>query len=226
MTPRGGFYPLPDDNVPILPGGDKVETLVLVGNVGSDMWHEFQSSDASKRRRNPLDGWSERVITVLAKRLDAHPFFPFSGPPYLPFQRWAQRGDPVKPSPIGPLIHPEYGLWHAYRGALAFPTRIELPPRRPIESPCETCAERPCLSTCPVEAFSDNGYDVPACVAHIGSADGTDCREQGCRARRSCPIGQKFHYLPAQAEFHMRAFLRANRELANNRHVAGQPKLV
>ncbi len=26
----------------------------------------------------------------------------------------------LKPSPLGLLMHPEYGLWHGYRGAILF----------------------------------------------------------------------------------------------------------
>src|SRR4030095_137820 len=48
--------------------------------------------------------------------------------------RWAMRAEAVAPSPLGILIHPDYGLWHAYRGALAFAERLALPPRgaRPL----------------------------------------------------------------------------------------------
>ena len=30
-------------------------------------------------------------------------------------------------SPLGILIHPDWGLWHSYRGALAFRERLDLP---------------------------------------------------------------------------------------------------
>ena len=49
--------------------------------------------------------------------------------------------------------------------------------------------------------------DVPACAAHLGSQQGTDCMELGCRARRACPVGRAYIYEPAQALFHMSAFL-------------------
>ena len=53
--------------------------------------------------------------------------------------RWAQRAEPLHPSPLGVLIHPVHGLWHAYRGALAFAEPIELPPRADLPSPCASC---------------------------------------------------------------------------------------
>ena len=36
------------------------------------------------------------------------------------------RAEGLKPSPIGILMHPQFGLWHAYRGALLFDVEIEL----------------------------------------------------------------------------------------------------
>lgn len=112
-------------------------------------------------------------------------------------------------SPLGILIHPEFGLWHAYRGAMAFGERLALPPREQRASPCASCATRPCETACPVGAIAAaRSYDATACTAHVASALGRDCRELGCRARRTCPVGAEYGYGPAQAEFHMSAFLR------------------
>lgn len=211
LRPRGGFHPLASDAVPPMPGGRPAATLILLGNAGPEMWEAFQRAPEAQSPRHPLDEWSRRIITVLAESLSGRPLFPFSPPPFLPFQRWARKAEPVWPSPIGLLIHPEYGSWHAYRGALAFADRIDLPPGEPVPAPCDSCAERPCLSACPVEAFGDGQYDVPACVARIGSREGADCMDRGCLARRACPVGREYRYRPAQARFHMSAFLRAHR---------------
>ncbi len=135
--------------------------------------------------------------------------FPFGGPPYLPFQRWAKRAEPVHDSPLGLLIHPEFGLWHSYRAALAFAERLELPDRPAVQSPCASCADKPCLTACPVGAFTGETYDVPRCIAHIGRAERGACIENACLARRACPVGRAYAYGPEQARFHMGAFLRA-----------------
>lgn len=209
LTPRGGFHPGADDGVPALPGGRPAATLVLAGNVGPAMWQVFISQRRAADEPDSLDRWTRRVLEPLAETIGGHALFPFGGPPYLPFQRWAQRAEPVHPSPIGPLIHPDHGLWHAYRGALAFAGHIELPPREQRPSPCETCAEKPCLSTCPVGALTPEGYDVAACAGHIASPAGADCMAQSCRARRACPVGRDQTYGPEQSRFHMDAFLRA-----------------
>src|SRR5271166_4757675 len=81
----------------------------------------------------------------------------FGGPPHFPFQQWVRRAEPVHPSPLGLLIHPIYGLWHSYRGALAFPEALDVPALEVAPSPCDSCAEKPCLGACPVGAFSLDG---------------------------------------------------------------------
>jgi hypothetical protein len=203
LSYRGAFHPTPDD----LPDGRDIGTLVLVGFTGNRNWRYFKDSDEARDGKpDPLDRWSLRVISALARELGGTAFFPFAGPPWMPFQRWAQKAEPVHPSPIGMLIHPDWGLWHSWRGALGFRERFELPlpDRRP--SPCDSCADKPCLTTCPVSAFTQNKYDVAACVAHISTERGIDCMNEGCRARRACPIGREHRYSPDQAALSMHAF--------------------
>ena len=210
LASRGAFHVDMDDGVPPFGGGAPAATLVLVGNTGPGMWAVFAASDeANDGAPDALDRWSRRVVSRLAKSLGGAAHFPFGGPPYLPFIRWAQRAGPVYPSPIGPLVHPDYGLWHAYRGAIAFRKILDLPPRDDRANPCETCTERPCLSSCPVGAFSADGYDVERCVTHIAGRSGTACLETGCLARHACPVGRDAAYAAPQAAFHMRAFLDA-----------------
>ncbi len=140
---RGAFHPAPEDGVPAMADGRAAATVVLVGNVGSSIWPVFSDQGLASDAENPLDRWAEKVLTEAAAGFGAEARFPFGGPPYLPFQRWAMRADEVFPSPIGPLIHPDYGLWHAYRGALLFAARLALPPRTRRDHPCETCADKP-----------------------------------------------------------------------------------
>jgi epoxyqueuosine reductase QueG len=118
------------------------------------------------------------------------------------------RADAVFPSPLGLLIHAEFGLWHAYRAALLFAEKSTLPARKAASSPCESCVAKPCLAACPVDAFSGSGYDVPRCAAFLDTEAGEECMDRGCRARRACPVGLERAQEPAQAGFHMRAFRR------------------
>ena len=210
LTVRGGFHPDASDGVPPLPDGRHAKTVVMLGGVGASVWAAFQSSWEATQQRDPLDAWTRRVTKELASDLGAVALFPFGGPPYLPFQRWAKRAEPVFQSPLGLLIHPDYGLWHSYRAALAFAELISLPDRSAVASPCDDCAEKPCLTSCPVGAFSKTGYDVPKCIGHLVKSEGTVCIEAACLARRACPVGRAYSYPPEQARFHMSAFLRAH----------------
>jgi hypothetical protein len=203
---RGGFHPAPADGVPENPG-----TLVMIGNTGPAMWEAFRAAVPEPAGSDPLDDWTREVLTGVARSFGATALFPFDGPPYLPFQRWAMRAEAVFPSPIGPLIHPVFGLWHAYRGALLFTEHIPLPAPVPVTSPCDGCAAKPCLSTCPVSALAPGRYNVPACVAFLDGSSGAGCLSLGCAARRACPVGRDYVYDPAQAGFHMAHFRAANR---------------
>ncbi|WP_437303440.1 hypothetical protein [Sorangium sp. So ce388] len=204
---RGGFHPRGDDGVP--PAGDLAAgTLVLLGNAGPSMWRAFSRAREDAPDLS-LDDWTAAVVSALAAELGAAALFPFTGPPYWPFQRWAQRAEPVYPSPLGILIHPRFGLWHGYRAALVFAERLSLPPRDGAPSPCASCADRPCLSACPVSAFSPGSYDVDACVRHLDALPAAGCMTGGCLSRLACPVGQEHVYPDEQRRFHMRAFRRA-----------------
>lgn len=201
---RGAFHPAAED----VPAGVFAGTIVMLGFTGSQEWTEFTASpECRDGRPHPLDRWSLRVIGALARDFGAAALFPFAGPPFLPFIGWAKKAEPVHVSAIGMLIHPDFGLWHAWRGALAFRAKIDLPPGDERPSPCDTCVERPCLRACPVDAFDGTGaFNVAACSAHIRRPEGGECMALGCRARRACPVGAKYRYLPDHAAFHMRSF--------------------
>jgi len=207
LTPRGAFHPGPDDGVPEVGPDQPALTIVLAGNAGPDMWEAF--SAARDTSVTLMDDWSRDVFEPLAHSFQALAVYPFQKP-YLPFQRWAQKAEPCQASPLGMFIHPDHGLWHGYRGGLAFGERLELPPADNRPRACDNCEDQSCLSKCPVNAFSSAGYDVPACIRHLNCSDGSDCMELGCRARRACPEGQAAHYQPEQAQFHMRAFLKSH----------------
>jgi hypothetical protein len=205
---RGGFHPTEEDGVPDCREGRKTGTLLLVGNLGRALWPVFsRSPELQDGAPHALDRWTRRVLERMAADLGASALFPFGGPPWLPFQRWAVRAGSVAASPLRILIHPEYGLWQAYRAAIAFAERLALPGPDPRPRPCDSCVERPCLSACPVDAFTSEGYDAVRCRQHVASAAGAACREDGCLARRACPVGREHAYEPAQMAFHMRAFL-------------------
>src|SRR5208283_2024641 len=165
FAPRGAFPLRVEERAGPLADA---RAVVLIGVAGRSGWDAFASSpEARDGADDPLDRFSRRVIGGLAQAFGAVALFPFGGPPYWPFQQWARRAEPVHPSPIGLLIHPRYGLWHSYRGALGFREALDISEPAAAPSPCESCSGRWCLKTCPVGAFSAAGYDVAACVGHL-----------------------------------------------------------
>ena len=185
--------------------GEGGGTVILLGP-GAGVWPHFQGNpEWQDGAPDPIDRWSSRVITALADALEAEALFPFGGPPYLPFLRWAMDSGRAWQSPAGMLVHDSAGLMVSYRGALRFARPIDLPPTG--DSPCDSCAGQPCMRACPVDALSAaRGYDVAACHGFLDTVAGQDCLQQGCKARRACPVSQQFGRDPAQSAVHMRSF--------------------
>ncbi len=222
---RGGWIPTPRDALPALPGNGAPAVVWMVGQVGSECWDAFsRSTFLTDGRPNPMDRWSQAIGDGLAKAYSGIAIYPSDGPPYAPFQQWAERAEPLRASPLMLQIHPQYGLWHACRFALALPALDPQDAASIAQSAsiaaadlCLSCDGKPCLSACPMQAFSPRGYDVALCAAHLHAAAGQDCVQHSCLARRACPVGAAFRYAQPHAAFHMAAFT-ASHGGSGNRH--------
>ena len=209
MIHRGGFCYGEDEVAPTGPSGAPAKSVLLVGQAGAAPWPLFQLWLGQQARdiANPLDTWSSEVIGAVARGCGARAESP-SDRPYLPFQQWAMRAEGLKPSPLGILMHPRYGPWHAYRGALLFEDEISLPEVHEAIHLCDTCVDKPCLKSCPVDAYSGQGFAHEACLGHVRGPRGEPCRSGGCLDRNACPYGADYRYPPEMQAFHMAAFAR------------------
>ncbi len=194
---------------PLLRQGGMALSVMLIGHVGSAIWPAFtdwRARQSDSGGAHPLDRWSMEVIGPIAEASGATAYYP-SEAPYQPFQRWAMMAEGLKASPLGILIHPLYGLWHGYRGALGFESVLagrEYPAAR--EHPCDGCREKPCLTHCPASAVTVDGFDVGACRRLLADKPaGEGCLRSGCLARSACPVGAAYRYSEDQLRFHMEA---------------------
>lgn len=215
---RGWVFPDTAASPRLITGGAAV-AIGLIGHAGGGFWPVFKTWRTSNPGiADPLDTWSKGVITPLAASLGAEAVFP-SDRPWRPFQQWAMAAEGLKPSPLGILIHADYGLWHGYRGAILFGQEAlsdlgssdaaDGSAFRSMASahPCDACADKPCLSGCPVAAFDADGFDNVSCRAHLKTVAGRQgCMSSGCRARNACPVGRDHRYSDQQIRFHMAAF--------------------
>lgn len=199
LTIVGAFHPSEGDGAP-----DGTGTLVLLAPHEPAFWPHFTTSpEYLDGAPDPMNRWSSRILNAIAGDIDATPLFPFGGPPWLPFIAWAKKSGSIHASPVSLLVHNDQGLMISFRGALALREQIALTP--PRLTPCLLCAA-PCEDACPVNALSEDGYDVAACHAFLDTEDGADCMQNGCKARRACPVSQDFDRNPVQSAFHMQSF--------------------
>jgi hypothetical protein len=183
----------------------RARTVVLLGNIGGSIWPAFSAWRAAHADvADPLDRWSVDIIRPVADALGGAAWFPTERP-WQPFQQWATRAEGLRPSPLGILVHPDYGLWHGYRGAIGFLERIYHRPPQVRPHPCDHCSDKPCLTTCPAAAVRIDGFDVAACRTYLAIEGDGACMSSGCIARNACPVGAEYRYPFEQLLFHMQA---------------------
>lgn len=190
---------------------------LMVASPGRDMWQVFTDSEHyNGQLPNPMDHWTASVLGEIAMDVGAGLALPFDRP-YPPFQAWAKRATHLSNSPLGVLVHREYGLWFGLRGVMFVKVNVEnqqldkLIQQLVIDNhPCDACIDKPCLSVCPVKAFNNDGLDVRACYSYLEETtkSGTepDCLEKGCAARAACPVGADYIYCTEQLRFHMNSY--------------------
>ncbi len=196
----GAIRSLHSDPVP-----DSTKTIVLLGPKEPGFWPYLnEQPELSDGKTDPIDRWSERAVSCLAKQSGGTAVFPFGGPPFAPFIDWAQRTGQVWQSPVSLLVHATSGLFLSFRGAICLPYDID--DLEVAQNPCQRCNDQPCKTACPVNAIGPNGYDLGACHGFLNTKSGSDCLKNGCAVRRACPVSQRYGRLPAQSAHHMKAF--------------------
>ncbi|MER3445696.1 MAG: hypothetical protein C4291_02160 [Candidatus Dadabacteria bacterium] len=192
------------------------KSVILVGFAGRGFWEILQGFlKENPQFRETREDWIDEY-TVLrfmsASRIlddagvDYAIAFPFvSAGLALDFSKLGELGGVGARSLMGILIHPEYGLWISLRGAII--TDLEFSQyNEPLSfDPCPHCS-KPCISACPANTVSEDGWDYNACMKFRLSDD--TCRDN-CASRRACPYGKEHQYSEEQLAHHHRFVLKS-----------------
>ena len=177
-------------------------SLVMLGHGGKQLWESMSAEDWATP--NPIDSYSqgkaEAFINTFLDGAKSLPLFPNGF--LIPLQQLGNYVGWSHASPLGLGISSEFGVWFAYRAA--FLTTAVLPEiRTPLQpSPCVTCLDKPCLTSCPGKATQppDIPFNVEACATHRLKPKST-CSDR-CLARMACPIAPEHQYTLPQIQYH------------------------
>ncbi len=183
-------------------------SLVLVGSAGATLWQSMTAARAFGPA-DPVDEYCEDALFDFCDDLEPDVATTLLWPAAdagatLPVTRLGELAGWSHRSPLGLGIHPRFGLWFAYRGVLLLDVALE-PLREPVApSPCDACADRPCISACPVGAVGGPaGVDLGLCLGER-DREGASC-VSACASRAACPIGAEHRY-PAEQQGHHHRF--------------------
>jgi epoxyqueuosine reductase len=177
--------------------------LVLLGHGGQQLWAALQKW--GMKTADPVDHYTRAITRQFLHDYLGNPpdcwLYPQTD--YLvPLQQLGALAGWSYPSPLGQGIHPEFGVWFAYRAA--FLTTAELPlrlePERP--SPCASCTAKPCITACPVGAVQPDRFAIDGCARYRLRAD-SPCADR-CLARLACPFFPEHRYTLPQIQYHYR----------------------
>jgi hypothetical protein len=175
--------------------------LVLVGHGGRRMWQALQ--ERGKDTADPVDAYSIALTRQFIRDYldDAQSHWLYPDTDYIvPLQQLGEAAGWSYPSPLGSGISPVYGVWFAYRAA--FLTNADLPLLQddPAASPCSTCVEKPCITTCPVGAVRADDFGITECVS-FRLQPASPCADR-CLARLACPFFPQHRYSLEQIQYH------------------------
>lgn len=201
-------------------------SIVVIGNGGADFWRAFRAHAAAHpgwlQRRDPLDDFTRLIIEqeivspIQGRARRCIAVYPFGDGPTLNFMQLAMLAGLAGPSIIGVVVHPRFGPWIAFRGALLVDCEIDHPGDAMGFDPCPTCSSRSCISACPAAAVSfPAGWDIPKCLAHRVEAH-PDCAER-CHARVACVLSPEWRYPNDELAYHQARALSVMRPHHNKR---------
>ena len=183
-----------------VPLGDYTH-LLLTGHGGRLFWQKLQA--VGMETADPVDTFSTQLtIQFITDYLGNPPhllLYPF-GDYLVPLTQLGEWVGWSHPSPIGQGISEQFGVWFAYRTAVLLNGNFPTTPRIQTTSPCQSCAEKPCITACPVGAAQEDTFHITPCV-NFRLSDHSPCADR-CLARLACPVAPEHRYTLSQIQYH------------------------
>ncbi len=179
--------------------------LILIGHGGSAFWQALQANGVSLSRNendHPVDAFTVAKVQKFfqAEHAGVKYEIVYPGSALVGLQALGQLAGWHHASPFMVGINARFGSWFAYRALVLANT--SLPATQPLHSasPCDSCSEKPCVSTCPAHALDDDQFNLSKCLNYRRQTDSA-CKNT-CVARVSCPVGSEHRYSDAQMSYH------------------------
>jgi hypothetical protein len=166
--------------------------LILIGHAGKALWNAVKVSGIGSE--NPIDDFSVKTVEQwFASHFPSHAhevIYPGDIPVGL--QALGKIAGWHHASPLMLGIQQKWGTWYAYRVAMLTDTNLLPSNPSPSESPCNRCAQKICIASCPGAALAGGTLALDKCISYR-KAPSSRCQAT-CLARVSCPVGSDHRY--------------------------------
>lgn len=170
--------------------------LILIGHAGKTLWESVSAAGITSD--DPVDDFSMHTVRHWFAQCHPHNRYEiiYPGTHAVGLQRLGLLAGWHHASPFMVGIDATWGTWYAYRALVVADTHFE--PTTPVRSehPCQSCAGKICIASCPANAMDGAQFDLAKCVAYRKQED-SRCRTT-CLSRISCPVGSEHRYGEAQ----------------------------
>ncbi len=176
--------------------------LLVFGHAGKQMWHALQQSPF-RDVADPIDSFSlhavQNYFSQQLPNFDYRLLYPGSDS-IVPLQTLGELAGWHHASPFRIGINAAYGSWFAYRVVVLANTKLKTTANTDTPSPCLSCEDRPCISSCPAHALNQGDLSLQICIDYRLRAE-SRCKSQ-CLSRLSCPIAKEMQYDSEQINYH------------------------
>lgn len=179
--------------------------LILIGHGGTTFWQALQATGRDLKRNeteHPVDDFTVATVQQFLQTEFAAVAYEivYPGSYTVSLQELGKLAGWHHPSPFMVGINASFGSWFAYRAVVLANTDLPATTAVQTVSPCSSCSDQACISSCPAHALDDGEFHLLKCVSYRQQKDSI-CKNT-CVARTSCPVASEHRYSEAQINYH------------------------